>query len=232
MRGSGELQEVLDRYYWQVGRPDYYDTSVFFRRVEKRLPEFEEMFVTAEAASKLDWRLLAAVAYQESHWDPEAVSRTGVRGLMMLTEQTALELGVDRTDPFESILGGAAYLGDLIERIPAFVPEPDRTHMALAAYNVGFSHLEDARKLAVELGVDANSWAAVSEVLPLLSQPKHYRKLRHGYARGREPVVFVEQVRNYYDLLSETFSRVEEERLPPGVMVSTALLPSDDDSPE
>lgn len=226
MRNTGRLQGLLDRYYWHATTFDYYDTSVFFRRVEKRLPIFEQMFLEAEAVSGLDWRLLAAVGYQESHWDPEAVSRTGVRGLMMLTEATASDLGVDRLDPGQSILGGGKYLASLIRRIPAFVPEPDRTLLALAAYNIGFSHLEDARKLAIELGEDPNTWAGVRSVLPKLSQPKFYTQLRHGYARGNETVMFVQQTRNYHDLLVETFSRVREDTLPSGVLASTALLPS------
>jgi len=225
IRGSGRLQVLLERYYWHARDFDYYDTSVFFRRVEYRLPAYEQMFLEAEARSDLDWRLLAAVAYQESHWDPEAVSMTGVRGLMMLTEETAGEVGVDRTDPFESIIGGAEYLSELIRRIPTFIPEPDRTYLALAAYNVGYSHLEDARKLGVEIGEDPNTWTGVRRVLPLLSQPKYYGTLRHGYARGNEPVIFVENIRNYHDLLSGTFSRVREDEIPPAVVISSALLP-------
>lgn len=226
LRHSGELQALVDRYYWHTRSYDYYDTSVFFRRMEKRLPAYESLFMEAENLTDLDWRLLAAVAYQESHWDPEAVSRTGVRGVMMLTQVTADEMGVDRDDPQGSIQGGALYIRRLADRIPDFIQEPDRTYLALAAYNVGYSHLEDARKLAVELGHDPNTWAGVRQVLPLLARPKYYQQLRHGYARGKEPVEFVERIRNYHALLSETFSRSrEQDDLPSSLMVSTAILP-------
>jgi membrane-bound lytic murein transglycosylase F len=221
MRASGRLQTLLSRYYWRDQEFDHYDASVFFRRVENLLPYYEGIFIDAEELTGVDWRLLAAVAYQESHWDPEAVSLTGVRGLMMLTEETAIELGVDRLDPYESVVGGAHYLADLIERVPSFVPEPDRTLLGLAAYNIGYSHLEDARKLAIEIGRDPNSWEGLRETLPLLSRPRYYQTLRHGYARGNEPVIFVEQVRNYYDLLAEAFSRAHGEELPAGVLVSS-----------
>jgi membrane-bound lytic murein transglycosylase F len=221
MRASGHLQTLLSRYYWRDQEFDHYDASVFFRRVEHRLPYYERIFIDAEELTGVDWRLLAAVAYQESHWDPEAVSLTGVRGLMMLTEETATELGVDRLDPYESVVGGAQYLAELIERIPSFVPEPDRTLLALAAYNIGYSHLEDARKLAIEIGRDPNSWEGLRETLPLLSRPRYFQALQHGYARGNEPVIFVEQVRNYYELLAEDFSRAGSDELPAGVLVSS-----------
>lgn len=233
MEESGRLQELLDRYYGHTRRFDSWDTSIFFRRIDSRLSELEDHFLEAEVVTGLDWRLLAAVAYQESHWDPAAVSETGVRGVMMLTEVTAEEMGVDRLDPAGSVIGGANYLADLIERMPAYIAEPDRTWMALAAYNVGYAHLEDARKLAIEVGHNPNTWAGLRHTLPLLSQPKYYQKLRHGYARGNEPVIFVERIRNYYDLLTESFSRLNEpEEFEPGVLVTTAFLPGQARTPD
>lgn len=226
MEDGGHLDALQEKYYSHVQDFDRWDTTMFFKRVEARLPPYEEMFRVAEGQTGLDWRMLAAVAYQESHWDPEAVSRTGVRGLMMLTQETAADVGVDRLDPFASVIGGAIYLRGLINRVPAHIDEPDRIWLALAAYNVGYAHLEDARKLAVELSENPNSWAGVKKVLPLLSQPSYYRDLRHGYARGNEPVVYVEHIRNYYDLLSETQPREGDEAttVPSGVVASTALL--------
>jgi len=224
IRQSGHLHALLQKYYSHVENFDYYDTAMFFRRVESRLPAYAEMFTIAEGQTGLDWRLLAAVAYQESHWDPEAVSRTGVRGLMMLTQDTAADVGVDRLDPFASVLGGAIYLRGLVNRVPAHIEEPDRVWLALAAYNVGYAHLEDARKLAVELGENPNTWVGVKKVLPLLSQSRYYQTLRHGYARGNEPVVYVEHVRNYYDLLGESLPRDNEAEMPSGILASTALL--------
>jgi membrane-bound lytic murein transglycosylase F len=225
---SGRLVSLLERYYSHTEQFDYYDTAMFFKRIDARLPLYEDLFFQAGITAELDWRLLAAVSYQESHWDPEAISGTGVRGLMMLTRDTAADLGVDRLDPLASIEGGSRYLAELIRRMPSYIEEPDRIWLALAAYNVGYSHLEDARKLAVELGRNPSTWAGVKSVLPHLSQPRYYRGLRHGYARGNEPVVYVERIRNYYDLLAETVPLPREPTMPSGVVLSTTLISSAD----
>lgn len=215
LEADGRLQERLDYYYGYVEDFDRYDTAVFRRRVASRLPIYAPLFTEAEGVSGLPWELLAAVSYQESHWQPDAVSRTGVRGMMMLTRATAASLGVDdRRDPEQSVLAGARYLGELIERLPGYIPSPDRVWLGLAAYNVGYSHLRDARVLAVELDRDPNSWPGVKSVLPYLSRPRYYQRLRHGYARGHEPVIFVERVRNYYDLLVRQLEEEGEPVLP------------------
>jgi membrane-bound lytic murein transglycosylase F len=150
----------------------------------------------------VDWRLLAAIGYQESHWDPDATSRTGVRGIMMLTQRTATQLGVNnRLDPEQSIEGGARYFLRMHRRVPARIQEPDRTWMALAAYNMGYGHLEDARVLTQKQGGDPDLWLDVNERLPLLSQEKWYRQTRYGYARGYEAKQYVENIRSYFDTL-------------------------------
>jgi membrane-bound lytic murein transglycosylase F len=121
---------------------------------------------------------------------------------MMLTRRTAKELGVhNRLDPKQSIDGGADYLVKLRKRLPESIREPDRTWMALAAYNVGYGHLTDARKLAKEDGGDNSRWMDVKNYLPLLSQKRYYKQTRHGYARGSEPVSYVQNIRRYFDVL-------------------------------
>jgi membrane-bound lytic murein transglycosylase F len=178
------------------------DMFNFLQRARAHLPQLMDAFREAGAAYAIDWRLLAAVGYQESHWDPLASSSTGVRGIMMLTEQTAVQLGVaDRLDPEQSIDGGSRYIARLRARLPGDIREPDRTWMALAAYNMGLGHLHDARKLADQKGLDPDSWPDVSSVLGLLSQEKWYRQTRHGYARGFEAKVFVESIQRYYQTL-------------------------------
>jgi membrane-bound lytic murein transglycosylase F len=147
--------------------------------------------------------VLAAIGYQESHWDPEAISRTGVRGLMMLTEDTAASLNVtDRQNPAQSISGGARYFAQILKLLPEQIKQPERTWFALAAYNQGISHLEDARQLVAASGGDPDRWLDVRNALPLLSRPQWFTQTRAGYARGREAVNFVSNVRNYYDILS------------------------------
>jgi membrane-bound lytic murein transglycosylase F len=199
---NGRLAALDERWFGRFGEFDYVDVARFVRRVQNRLPSYRPTFERVAETVPFDWELLAAQAYQESHWDPDAVSATGVRGLMMLTLSTAERVGIeDRNDPEQSIEGGTAYLGELYERVPDGVTGNDRIWFALAAYNVGMGHMYDARALAERLGRDKNSWDDLARTLPLLSDPQYYETLRHGYARGHEPVRYVEKVREYRALL-------------------------------
>lgn len=199
-RHSGALARLNEKYFGHIQDFDYVDTRTFLRRAEDLLPQYRPLF--ERHAGTLDWRLVAAVSYQESHWEPDAQSYTGVRGMMMLTEDTARQMGVDdRLDPEQSIRGGAGYLASLIERLPESIPEGERVWFALAAYNLGLGHLLDARRLTRSRGQDPDAWAAVKENLPLLHQPKWYRHTRYGYARGREAQKFVNNIRQYYQSL-------------------------------
>ncbi len=202
LKAEGRLAAILDSYYAGAERFDYIQARVFLEHIATRLPLYREWFREAAAEVGVDWRLLAAIGYQESQWDPLATSPTGVRGLMMLTEQTARSLGVqDRLDPRDSIFGGARYLVYIRNQIPKRILEPDRTWFALAAYNVGLGHLEDARILTQMHGKNPDSWADVREHLPLLTQSKWYTRVKRGYARGWEPVRFVDNIRSYIDIL-------------------------------
>ena len=200
MKKSGQFSALERRFFGFLPRFDYVDLRTFQQAVRERLPLYEKQIRRAARENNLPWQLLAAVAYQESHWDPEARSPTGVRGFMMLTSQTARQLGVeDRLDAAASIAAGARYLADLKERIAEDVAEPDRTWLTLAAYNLGLGHVYDARQLAERLGRDKNSWADMRRTLPLLADPGH--NLRHGTARGGQAVHFVQQVRTYLHIL-------------------------------
>lgn len=202
LRRDGELKRLLDRYFGYVDRLDYVGRKTFERDADKRLPRFRDIFKKAAKHYDLDWRLLAAMSYQESHWKPHAKSPTGVRGLMMLTLDTADYLGVDnRLDPQQSISGGARYLRDLLDRLPDSIPKPDRLWMALATYNLGLGHLLDARDITRERGGDPDRWVDVRENLPLLTREKWYSHTHYGYARGHEAVTYVGNIRNYYDIL-------------------------------
>ena len=199
---SGLLARIQDRYYGHTEKFDYVGTRNFIRHYESRLPRFRGMFEQAGAEWDVDWRLLAAIGYQESHWRTQAVSPTGVRGIMMLTLDTAEYLDIDdRLDPRNSIFGGAQYFARQTERVADTVPEPDRTWMALASYNVGFNHLKSAQQITEWQGGNPNRWIDVSESLPLLSQRKWYSRVPTGYARGWEPVLYVNNIRQYYNIL-------------------------------
>lgn len=201
---NGELARLRERYFGHVKRLEEADVLGVLEKRGTLLRELAPHFYKAQSETELDWRLLAAVAYQESQWDASAVSFTGVRGIMMLTEDTADHLGVkDRLDPKESIMGGSRYIVSLMAALPEEVADPDRVWMALAAYNVGMGHVQDARVLAQRLGRDPNTWNDLKEVLPLLARGKYAAKLRYGYARGGEARAFVENVRIYYDILAK-----------------------------
>ena len=203
LESIGRLDEIRERHRRSLVRYDRVDAANFVASVRERLPQFRDWLEEAAADTGIDWRLLAAVGYQESRWDVNAVSPTGVRGFMMLTAETARRVGVrDRGDARDSILGGARYLRLIRETIPARIGEPDRTWLALAAYNVGYGHLEDARVLAERRGRNPDSWDDVRETLPLLAQERWYTQTRRGYARGWEPVGFVRNVQTYAELLS------------------------------
>lgn len=198
----GSLTKMKNHIYDEAQHLDFVSTRTFINNVLNRLPQYRDLFETAAEEQGLDWRLLAATAYQESLWNPEAVSPTGVKGLMMLTKITAQELGiVDRLDPQQSVTGGARYLSILENRVPERIASPDRLWMALGSYNIGSGHLEDARILTQKFGANPDKWQDVSKHLPLLARSKWHRQTKHGYARGGEPVQYVRNIRSYYEIL-------------------------------
>ena len=200
---DGTLKRLVDRHFAHAARISAIDAGTLIERINTILPHLKPHFLEAERVSGYDWRLIAAIGYQESHWDALATSPTGVRGLMMLTEDTAERLQVkDRLDARESILAGARYLALLADILPPRITEPDRTFLALAAYNLGIGHLEDARILAQRRGLSPDRWQDVRLALPGLADPGQYGGLRHGFARGHEAMQFVDNVRNYEDILA------------------------------
>ncbi len=199
---NGTLRNLIDRYYGSSNRLNNLDITTFLSRSITLLPKYVHLFKQAEDITGLDWRLLAAVSYRESHWDTFNTSPTNVRGLMMLTENTADLMGVtDRLDPKQSIPAGAKYILKLKDIVPDRIPEPDRTYMALAAYNIGYAHVEDARVLAKRLKLNPDRWADVKKTLVLLRNPEYYTTVKYGYASGGAPVIFVESVRSYQRIL-------------------------------
>lgn len=218
---SDNLARLHEKYFGHIQHFDYVDTHIFLRRVRDILPRYQPLF--ERYAAELDWRLLAAISYQESHWDPLAESYTGVRGMMMLTEDTAQQVGIkNRLDAEQSIKGGAKYLTSLISRLPESIPESERIWFALAAYNLGLGHVLDVRRLTKSRQQNPDSWADVKENLPLLHQPRWYKQTRHGYARGREALQFVNNIRQYYHSLQWQTNSLPEQEL---VEAQAALKP-------
>ena len=201
---QGKMTQLKDHYYSYILFFDYYNTKMFYKRIKSRLPKYKKYFQLAAKRYNIPWTLLASVSYQESHWNPKAKSFTGVRGLMMLTRNTAKMLGVkNRVDPKESIVGGAKHLNQMMKFVSEEVEGENRLKFALAAYNVGLGHIRDAQKLAKKLGLNPNVWSDLKNVLPLLSQKRYYKTLKYGYARGSEPVKYVEAIYDYKDILEK-----------------------------
>ena len=199
---SGRLAQLVQESSGDTRPFEYEESRVFQTHAAERLPRYRAWFEQAAAQNALDWRLLAAIGYQESKWDPQADSGVGAHGVMMLTADTAQAMGIkDRGNPEQSIFAGARYLAQVRAMIPERIPEPDRTWLTVAAYNVGFGHLEDARIITQSLGKDPDSWAEVRQRLPLLAQQRWYSQAKRGYARGWEPVQFVARIQRFLTLL-------------------------------
>jgi len=210
---NGEITHLTENHYGHVDKFDYVGNRIYIRHIGTRLNKYIDWYKEAADKYNLDWKLLAAMGYQESHWNPLAVSPTGVRGIMMLTLKTAGQLGIkNRLDPKSSIFGGAKYLDQIRKRFPDDLKEPDRTWLAMASYNVGYYHVTDAQKIARQLGKNANKWSDMQDILPLLARKKWYKKTSRGYARGWEPVKYVTNIRRYYDLLDYQLALNETEK--------------------
>ncbi len=203
LRQDGTLDRLREQYFGHTEGFSRMSSHTFTNNMRTTLPPYKKLIQQVAEEYQLDWQLLAAIAYQESHWDPRATSPTGVRGLMMLTTATAKEIGVsNRLDPLQSLRGGSRYLKILRRRLPKSIREPDRTWFALAAYNIGLGHLEDARVLTQRQGGDPDLWQDVMARLPLLQKSSHYKKTRYGYARGAEAANYVQNIRHYHNILN------------------------------
>ncbi len=213
VKKNGTFRHIKDEYFGHVNAGKRLSSITFFSRVKQRLPRYQDLIEQIAKKHNLDWRLLASIAYQESHWNPRAKSPTGVRGMMMLTQPTARDLGVkNRLDPAASLNGGAQYLISIHGRLEPEIQEPDRTWFTLAAYNVGYGHLQDAREITAFHGANPNRWVEVKKYLPLLERKEWYQFTRYGKARGKEPVKYVQYIRHFKDLLEWQFPLSAQEQ--------------------
>jgi membrane-bound lytic murein transglycosylase F len=201
IKSDGTFDDIYRSYFGDEQVFDRFDLKKFHQRIKTRLPAYQPIIKEAATMHGFDWRLIAAVTYQESHFNPRAKSHRGVRGLMQLTQATAKEMGVtNRLDPYQSIMGGVRYLKRLYKRYDK-AQDPDRMFIALAGYNVGPRHILTAQRIARKRGLNPNKWASVEQTLPLLCYEKYIQQSRHGYCRGTEPVRYVNRIRTYYDIL-------------------------------
>lgn len=204
VKTRGIQQKIFKKYYSNVEAFDYYDVKKFHQRIDTRLPDYREIIKRECRKYGFDWRMIAAVVYQESHFNPWARSRTGVRGLMQVTADTAMEMGIsNRLHPEQSLRAGIQYLNKLYQRFDDIQDQYQRLLFALASYNVGYAHVRDAQTLAQKHGWNQNRWNNMEKTLPMLTQVRHYRTLPHGYAKGWEPVHYVKRILTYYDILRQ-----------------------------
>ena len=201
IKEDGTFAKIYKKYYSNVEFFDYVDLKKYHRRLKTRLPKYKDIIKSAAEEHGFDWRLIAAMVYQESHFNPRAKSFTGVRGMMQLTLDTAKDMGIEnRLDPKQSISGGVKYLKSLYERYND-AKDPDRVRITLASYNVGHGHIVDAQEIAKENHLNPNSWNSLQEILPLLRYRKYYGKTKNGYCRGTESVRYVNRIMTYYEIL-------------------------------
>ena len=219
---QGHIAQLEQEHFGRWEHASRVGSLTFQRKMRDDLPEWQPLLEQVAEEYQMDWRLLAAMAYQESHWDPNARSHTGVRGIMMLTRATASELGVeDRTDPAQSLRGGARFFKDLLRRLPSDIEYPDRTFLALAAYNIGMGHLEDARIMTQQAGGDPHLWPDVRAHLPKLQNPNYFSTTKFGFAEGKQAVNYVDNIRHFEGLLS--FQNLPEHRISPPSQVEELL---------
>ncbi|MCG8567743.1 MAG: membrane-bound lytic murein transglycosylase MltF [Desulfobacterales bacterium] len=201
---NGILKRISDKYYENIRDIDVYDLKTFHKRVRTRLPLYLDIIKEEAAVYGFDWRLVAAVIYQESHFNPNATSFTNVRGLMQVTSVTAKEMGIkNRRNPKQSVQAGIKYLDRMYQRFDHIEDEYQRMLFALASYNVGYGHVQDAIGIARKKEWETDDWQGLKRALPLLSRPNYYKKTKYGYARGWEPVQYVERILTFFDILKQ-----------------------------
>lgn len=205
MRGSAPYRAAMDRYFGSA------ETVRSNRESQKLLVEagqvspFDPVVREVAAIHGIDWRLVVAQIFQESRFDSSAESRAGAQGLMQIMPLTAKELGLrDPFDPVENIAAGIRYLSWTRDEVSRWAREGETIWFALAAYNAGLGHVLNARRLARDLGKDPDRWFGnTEEAMLLLAEPRYYRRARHGYVRGTEPVDYVRKIRAHFDLIAE-----------------------------
>ena len=218
-----ELLQALNRFIRSEYRGRFYNITYnrYFRNPENiqeqipertavtgRISEYDNLFQEAAESAGFDWRLIAAMSWQESRFTPDAESHMGAQGLMQLLPSTAEAFGApDPFDPESNVRAGISYLSWQLDLIDNAATEDDHLYFALASYNAGFGHLSDARRLASDRGLDPNRWFGhVAEVMPLLQRQEYFSRSAHGYCRCIEPVQYVSAISRQYQAYVETLS--------------------------
>ena len=228
-----QLKQALDEFIKRVYKGEFYNVTYnkYFksRRSVQRLARgrvvdalkgqispYDKLVRKYSDRYGFDWRLVTAQMYQESRFNPQAKSHVGARGLMQLMPRTAKAMGVKNVgDPANSIRGGVKYLDWLRDRFDSNLPISERTWFTLAAYNAGAGHVQDARRLAGQIGLDPNRWFGhTEEAMLLLSRKQYSKKARYGFVNGREPVNYVRDIRQRFEAYIELSRDIAQIRPP------------------
>jgi membrane-bound lytic murein transglycosylase F len=212
-----QLKEALDAFIKRIYKSEFYNVTYikYFKNrrsvqslargrvidaLKGQISPYDELVRKYSNRYGFDWRLVTAQMYQESRFDPQAKSHIGARGLMQLMPRTAKSMGVKNvSDPASSIQGGIKYMDWLRDRFDSDLPISERLWFTLAAYNAGAGHVQDARRLAGQLGHDPDRWFGHTEqAMLLLAKKKYARKARYGFVNGKEPVNYVQDIKQRF----------------------------------
>lgn len=173
--------------------------------LDTKLPPFVSFFKKASNQYQLSWSLLVAISYMESRLEFTPLTKGG-RGLMGLTKGLAENMNVvEFKDPVQDIYAGARYLSEIIKKTPNYISKGDQIKFSLASYVLGYDHMQNARKVAIDMSLNPNEWNSLVQTLPLLSHHRYFGKYEQGYAPGMEAVVFVDRVLRYQKVIEDNF---------------------------
>jgi membrane-bound lytic murein transglycosylase F len=188
----------------------YFEKSKYFESEgykkipsHNRISSYDEYFKKYASIVGWDWRLLAAIAYKESKFDPTVVSWAGACGIMQIMPTTAISLGLTEEefhDPEKNIKASVQYLRKMEKLFPNITDTNEQVKFVLASYNAGPGHIFDARALAVKNGLDPDIWENVKDYLRMKSDPIYYNDevCKYGYCRGEEPINYVDEIMRKY----------------------------------
>ncbi|RME24319.1 MAG: hypothetical protein D6806_09765 [Deltaproteobacteria bacterium] len=197
-------KSLMDKYF--APRPRIRQVRADSLSQSGEISPYDELVKKVASEHGMDWRLLLAIIYKESRFDPKSVSWSGAVGLMQVMPRTAREMGYDPGrlfEPEQNIRAGVEYLTRLFDSFEPSLPRRQRLRFAIAAYNAGIGHVRDARRLAWRLGLDPNRWFGhVERAMLLLEKPAYYERARYGYCRGSETVQYVSEIQGKYEAYS------------------------------
>ena len=201
LKGKINCEDILEKTYSNSSLNNF-EKNKFKNLLGERYPKFDEMFEEASIETNIEKNLLAAISFQESQWDPKAKSNMGVRGMMMVTLETAALVGVEkRLNPEQNIKGGAKYFAMLQEKNKIGPTDPDKLSITLASYNLGPTNIFNIAN-SIDKEIENVSWVEISEQLKTIKGSELNLTDKDNYTRGQQAIDYVDRVKNYYQLLS------------------------------